>query len=463
MPLAIRLAAHRSATQASSPNPRWALAAGFGGLLVLMLFAGLDAGLLVRKTETENERIRIEFLQRLQILEKIRSDLYLSGTFARDYLLEPEEGKVDSHRALLEATRKEMDEILARYVALLPQGEAPAVVDLQRELSDYWRALAPVLRWSPQERRERASAFFSSEIVPRRIGMLGIADRIARMNQDQLAAGERRVDALFARVKTHLTVALIASLALGLVFAGLVVRRILHLEEVARRRYTELEAARKELQELSARLRDVQESERRTISRELHDEVGQALTALIVELGELETAASGPADTGLRAQVAQIRKLAEETVGVVRNMALLLRPSMLDDLGLGPALRWQAREVSKRSGLRVDVAASDELDSLPDEYKTCLYRVVQEALHNSVRHARATHVRIAVREEPARILLTVEDDGRGFSPEQGRGLGILGIEERFAHLGGTFRIDSEPGAGTVLSGSLPLPPRGLAS
>jgi signal transduction histidine kinase len=446
----------------SSSNSRWALVAGFGGLLVLMLIAGLDAGLLLRKTEVENERIRHEFLERLRILEKIRSDLYLSGTYARDYLLEREAGNADSHRALLEATRKEMDEILARYVGLFQQGEAPAVADLDRELSDYWRTLAPVFRWSPEERRERAYAFFASQIVPRRLGMLGIADRIARLNEEQLAAGERRVDALFARVKTHLTLALLASLALGTVFAGLVVRRILHLEEVARQRYAELEAARKELQELSARLCDVQESERRTISRELHDEVGQSLTALIIELGELEAAVSGPAEPGLRARVAQIRTLAEGTVGVVRNMALLLRPSMLDDLGLGPALQWQAREVSKRSGLRVNVAASDLSDDLPDEYKTCLYRVVQEALHNCVRHAQATHVRITVRQEATRLLLTVQDDGQGFRAEEGRGLGILGIEERFAHLGGTFRVDSEPGAGTVLSGGLPLPAPGPA-
>jgi signal transduction histidine kinase len=425
-----------------------------------MLIAGLDAGILFRKTEAENERIRAEFLDRLRILEKIRSDLYLSGTYARDYLLEPEAGNADSHRALLEATRKEMDEILARYAGLFPAGEAPAVADLERELEDYWRTLAPVFRWSPEERRERAYGFFSSEIVPRRMGMLGIADRIARLNEEQLAAGERRVDALFARVKTHLTIALLASLGLGVVVAVLVARRILHLEEVARRRYTELEAARKELQELSARLNEVQETERRTISRELHDEVGQALTALIVELGDLEAAVTGPALPGLTSRVTQIRKLAEETVGVVRNMALLLRPSMLDDLGLGPALEWQAREVSKRSGLRVNVSASEVSDDLPDDYKTCLYRVTQEALHNCVRHSKAAHVRVAVRREPARVLLTVQDDGQGFRPEQGRGLGILGMEERFAHLGGTFRIDSEPGAGTVLSGSLPLPAPG---
>ncbi|MFI5179961.1 MAG: histidine kinase [Thermoanaerobaculia bacterium] len=462
MAVAISSPAHRSTLRVSFSSPRWALAAGFGGLLVLMLFAGLDAGLIFRKTEAENERIRREFLQRLRILEKIRSDLYLSGTYARDYLLEPEAGNAASHRALLEATRTEMDDILERYVGFLPQGEAAAVVDLRREVSDYWRTLAPVFRWSADERRERGYAFFSSEIVPRRLGMLEIADRIARLNEEQLAAGELRVDALFARVKTHLTLALIASLALGLVFSGLAVRRILHLEELARRRYAELEAARKELQELSARLCDVQETERRTISRELHDEVGQALTALLVDLGHLEAAVPGPAEPALKARVAQIRKLAEGTVGVVRNMALLLRPSMLDDLGLGPALEWQAREVSKRSGLKVNVSASDLDDGLPDDYKTCLYRVVQEALHNCVRHAQATQIRITVRQEPTRILLTVEDDGQGFRPDQGRGLGILGIGERFSRLGGTFRIDSEPGAGTVLSGSLPLPAKGLA-
>ena len=158
----------------------------------------------------------------------------------------------------------------------------------------------------------------------------------------------------------------------------------------------------------------------------------------------------------LRGHLDVIKKLAEDSVHVVRNMALLLRPSMLDDLGLVPALQWQAREVSKRTGMRVDVAADHVSDDLPEEHKTCVYRLVQEALHNCSKHASARVVRVTVEEGRSRIRLTIQDDGQGFQPETERGLGLLGMQERVTHLGGTFQVDSARGQGTMLSVELPF-------
>jgi signal transduction histidine kinase len=137
-------------------------------------------------------------------------------------------------------------------------------------------------------------------------------------------------------------------------------------------------------------------------------------------------------------------------------MALLLRPSMLDDLGLVPALEWQAREVSKRTGLWVEVEAGDVPESLPDEHKTCVYRVVQEALHNIVQHASARRVRVVVRRDRDRLAIAVEDDGRGFDPARQKGMGLVGMEERVRHLDGTFEIRSRPGVGAALYIELPL-------
>ena len=137
----------------------------------------------------------------------------------------------------------------------------------------------------------------------------------------------------------------------------------------------------------------------------------------------------------------EIKKLLENSIAVVRNMALLLRPSMLDDLGLIPALEWQAREVSKRTGIAVKIAAELVSEELPEEHKTCIYRVVQEALHNSEQHAGARNVRVTVRQEADRLLLSIEDDGAGFDARRERGLGLLGIEERVSYLGGSFQID----------------------
>ena len=131
---------------------------------------------------------------------------------------------------------------------------------------------------------------------------------------------------------------------------------------------------------------------------------------------------------------------------------------MLDDLGLVPALHWQAREVSRRTGLRVDVDADEAADDLPEEYRTCIYRVVQEALQNSSRHAGARTVRISVHHGGGRVLLRVQDDGKGFEAAHVRGLGLIGMEERVTHLNGELHVRSRSGEGTTLEVELPVSP-----
>ena len=437
---------------------RAVLLAGFGGLLILMAFAGIDAFSILHQIQARNERLRAEFLDRNRTLEQIRSDLYLSGTYLRDYLLEPDAKAAETHRASLERTRREMDAALERYERFLPPQEAAAFSGLKQELDQYWRVLDPALHWNPEQRRERGYPFLRDEVFPRRMTMLGIADQIATINEQQLNAGNQQVESLFVQFGTHLGITLATTLSLGLLLAAFSMWRILGLERETSLRFTEIAKAREELKELSARLVEAQENERRAISRELHDEVGQSLSALLVELGNLSAALAGSASGELKSHVDVIKKLAENSVNVVRNMALLLRPSMLDDLGLVPALQWQAREVSKRTGMRVDVAAENVSDHLPEEHKTCVYRVVQEALHNCSKHAGAHLVRVTVHQDEARLTLAIQDDGEGFEPHAERGLGLLGMGERVTHLRGSFRVDSTRGQGTLVSIELPLPP-----
>ncbi len=435
---------------------RAVLLAGFGGLLIMMAFAGFDAVSILGQIQSRNERLRADFLDRNRTLEQIRSDLYLSGTYIRDYLLEPDARAAETHRASLENTHRQMDAALESYERFLPAQETVAFSGLKSELRNYWHTLDPALRWNTEQRRERGYPFLRDEVYPRRMTMLGIADQIAALNEQQLNAGNQQVGSLFAQFRMRLGITLAVTLGLGLVLAAFSMSRILGLEGDAALRYTEIVKAREELKELSARLVEAQENERRAISRELHDEVGQSLSALLVELGNLSAALSEGAARELRGHVDIIKKLAENSMQVVRNMALLLRPSMLDDLGLVPALQWQAREASKRTGMRVDVAADRVSDDLPEEHKTCVYRVVQEALNNCSKHARAHVVRVTVREEDARLLLLIQDDGQGFGAPDQRGLGLLGMEERVTRLAGSFRVDSKPGHGTLLSIELPL-------
>jgi signal transduction histidine kinase len=147
----------------------------------------------------------------------------------------------------------------------------------------------------------------------------------------------------------------------------------------------------------------------------------------------------------------------EQILGTVRNIAMLLRPSMLDDLGLTPALRWHAKEFSRLCGMQIQCDLDESADRIPEPQRTCLYRVVQEALTNCGRHSHAKHIEVKVTCTPSGAVAVVSDDGVGFSVETSNtGLGVLGIRERVRELRGKFSVSSEPGKGTRLEVSLPL-------
>jgi signal transduction histidine kinase len=439
------------------PKSRVALLIGFGSLLTIMTLAGVDSLRVLRNFRANDDRIRRQFLFQNHVLNDIRSEVYLSGTYVRDYLLEPESERADTYRTSLEEVRLKMDSALDSYGRQPPREKNEDYAALKAELTQYWSILEPVFKWDSAERRRNGYAFLRDQVFPRRQNMLAIADRIASINEQQLTAGNGEVIGLLVRFQARIAITLFAAIALGLGMAAFSIRRILRLEQQAHERYQEAAEARGQLKDLSARLVQAQETERRALSRELHDEVGQSLSAVLVELRNLSAGLTVRPGEQTRHHVETIKSLVESTIRVVRNMALLLRPSMLDDLGLVPALKWQAREVSKRTSMDVSVAAESWCDDLPDEYKTCIYRVVQEALHNCASHSCATNVRIRVQQERQRVTLSIQDDGKGFDSRQTKGLGLLGIQERVARLGGNCAVHSAPGSGTILSIGLPLP------
>ena len=443
------------AEPAAKSRTRLVLLAGFGGLLALMAVGGFDAIQVLRQIQTRNVQIRQAFLSRDRALEHIRSSLYLSGTVVRDYLLDPEPAGAAEQLQRLQRLKSEMGTAMDAYAASLSTGEAEPVHALRTGLAEYWTVLEPVLRWSPQERREHGYDFVQRQLLPRRATVLELADKIAALNEQELNGGDERLEETFGRFRRRLLLMLAATLSCGLLLAAVAASHILRLEKQSAARYRLVVNAQSELKELSARLVQAQEEERRAISRELHDEVGQSLSALLMELGNLAAVAPRNLEP-LQRHLESIRKLAESSVQVARNMSLLLRPSMLDDFGLVPALEWQAREISKRSGIAVSVDADEISDDLPDDHNTCVYRVVQEALHNCVRHAEARSVRIGVRQQKGRIVLLIQDDGKGFDARRVRGLGLVGMEERVHHLGGAFEVKSEPGHGTLLTVELPV-------
>lgn len=219
---------------------------------------------------------------------------------------------------------------------------------------------------------------------------------------------------------------------------------------------TDLRRAHEAIGRLARRVLDAQEEERRRISRELHDDAGQSLTALRISLGLLSDEPPGDAEA-LRRELDGIREIVDETRDRIRRLALGLRPSLLDVMEISEAIRAECDSFARRTGLRVD-SAGDLPTGIEGAAATVVFRLVQEGLNNVAKHAGAGHVTVTLAEagDGARVELT--DNGRGFEVGRARlssGVGLRGLEERFSLLGGSFRVESTPGAGTRLVGRLP--------
>ena len=382
-------------------------------MLLIFVVAAIDSIRLLNQMRADSRILRAASLERSRRLATVRSYILLSR--------KPVRSRSELQDALASAL-----ESLAGYQSSTLD-ETTLLKGIRDLLEQDWRAI--------EQPRESTTVF-------------QIDTRVEDVEARQLAATESEIQRRFEDLGKRLGLVLIIALCFAVLLATGCIVYIFRIERQNDRRY-------QEITRLSARLLAAQETERRSISRELHDEVGQTLGAVLVDAANLADRIPAE-DTVSHRYLDNIRALADTSVNSIRNIALLLRPSMLDDLGLIPALEWQAREVSRRSGIKVKVTAENVSDSLPDAVRTGVYRLVQEALNNVSRHSGAKSAVVNVQQTADSIGLTVKDDGSGFEPEKIRGLGLIGMEERVKQLGGRLEIESQPGHGTLLRATLPL-------
>jgi signal transduction histidine kinase len=219
----------------------------------------------------------------------------------------------------------------------------------------------------------------------------------------------------------------------------------------------ELRLSRQELRDLASHLQSVREQERTDVAREVHDELGQALTVLKMDVHWLgQRLGTAPA---LQDKARAMSKTIDTTVQAVRRISSELRPKLLDDLGLSAAIEWQSREFEQRSDVQCDLRSEPEDLVLDAARSTALFRIFQETLTNVARHAGASRVDVLLRQDPGEVELTVTDDGKGITTEQAsdaRSLGIVGMRERVHALGGTLQITGQPGRGTTVRVTIPV-------
>jgi signal transduction histidine kinase len=437
----------------------WPVAAlGLGGLLLLVVVSVLAASNRAQEIYTQLDQLNTHQRDVETKLRRLRSDVHLSGIFIRDYLLDPERERAPVYRERLAEFRENNLATVADLGALAGgPANADRIASLQAKLDEYWLAFEPLFDWTLVEKISQSASFLRREVLPRREAVLAIASEIEELNNANHAIQRAEVTRRHAEFRRELHRLLWGSLILGLIVALTAVFRLRALERRSENERTVAEEAEHLMRQLSQQLVATQEEERKNLSRELHDHVGQMLTALRMELGRIDRLRA-PGDRSVAGAVAESRQLVDNMVRTVRDLALGLRPSMLDDFGLQPALEWHVRDFSRRFGIPVELSVDGDFDLLPEQHRTCAYRSVQEALTNCVRHARASRIIVSVSRLPDGLTVSVADDGTGFNPAQrAGGLGLRGIEERVRDLNGIMTIRSAPGAGTTLTMRVPLP------
>src|SRR5688572_9762010 len=381
----------------------WVVAAlGLGSLVVLIAVSMLASARTAEDIYAQLDQLNNHHRRVEENLRRLRSDVNLSGIFVRDYLLDVARERAPEYREQIAEFRRTNMATLDELRTLIEHDDQ--IASLQAKLDEYWQTFEPLFDWTITEKIVRSATFLRREVVPRRDAALTIAREIEELNNRNLAAQQQEVARRQAAVREQLRTMLWQTVLLGLGVSIVVVRRLRVLERRS-------DQAEHQMRELSQQLVNAQEEERKHLSRELHDHVAQVLTGLRMELGRIErmNGAAAPA-------VAESKRLVDEMFGTVRDLSLGLRPSMLDDFGLQAALEWHVRDFMARYRIDVELRMRGDLERLSDKHRTCVYRVVQEAMTNCARHARAEHILLEVTADDARLHVAIGDDGVGLDP-----------------------------------------------
>lgn len=434
---------------------RGVLLAAFGGLLTLMVGAGVESFRSLQQLDALERQANQQYAAHSNALLTLFISVHTYNAQIERFLI-PEEA-TESPPSADEVAQSAAQARVAvqRYPEDQDAQERQLLRRIAEHLTDQQNSFVRVSTWQLAERKRNGARFLTKEMMPHRTYVLQVSQEMASANTQRLNEANLALSASYAGLRWRVATMLTVSLTAGLILSLLCGIYILRLEHQRRGRYEALVESRRELEELSARMESAQEAERRNISRELHDEVGQTLGLLLLEVGRVAKLVPAT-DEVVQGHVTRIKSTAESAVKAIRDIALLLRPPMLDDLGLIPALEWQSREVSRRSELEVTVDAENTTENLPDELKVCIYRLVQEALNNAATHSGAKNAKVNVIWKANRISVRVVDDGRGFEASRTRGMGLLGMEERVRRLNGVFSIRSAPSEGTTLTAELPV-------
>jgi signal transduction histidine kinase len=393
---------------------------------------------------------------RREHLEGLRSQIYVSSILIRDYLLDRTPNAEANYKDRLRENHAAALEQLEALSRLSTPSSDTTIKSLAAELDGYWQSVEALIQDVAANRAVSPYQQLRTKVIPRRQAVIALAEELADAGSAEARVSREAVNRSIAGFQQNTVLLRIVTTLLALGLALFTTIHVYRLERVAVIERQRVERAEEDMRQLSQRVVASQEQERRALSRELHDDVGQMVTSLRFRLSDLEQQCPTPS-RDFSATLDQCRVLLEQTIEYVRNIAMGLRPSMLDDLGLAAAIEWQAREFSRRFNVPATVNVDPALANWPEPQRTALYRVTQEALTNCARHAKAKSVRIDLLRSGELVTLSIADDGVGIpSGHRPRGFGLLGMEERVREIGGRLNVRTPAAGGTMLEVQLPL-------
>jgi signal transduction histidine kinase len=437
---------------------RLALASSVVATVGLWAYTGVVFVDRLDSLERQSAEISSRYTRAQELLTTVRTQVLVASVRVRDGLLNRDKAFVAECRAQIQVGYDAINAALSAYAPLAATGD-DIVGRLRTEVDGFrdvaFDALSARPTLSPPEIRELLNA----HVVPRREALFRISEDVQALNRAAFLRQQSDVTRIYRSAEAQ------AWQRLGVALAGSLVAVIatwIYAQRFERGLRAEIGRSAqlsRELQDATMKLIHAQEAERRAIARELHDEIGQVLTAVKVDLGL--------AQRDVQAHGLWVESLAaaqDSTVGAihaVRDLTQLLHPPALDDLGLVAGIEAMLRSVSRQQQVVVRFTHSGLDDRLPQQVERAAYRIVQEALTNVLRHARASTCRVALRRALDVLTIDVEDDGVGFDTVDGHpqqaGIGLIGIRERVTELGGRYHVDSRNPVGTRLHVELPSP------
>jgi signal transduction histidine kinase len=439
---------------------RAAVFLGFGLIFGLWMFAWVQLSLRISDAQRRAEAINTRYVRAQETLSNIRLNVLIASVAFRDALLDPDPANMERYRGQLERSYTTLDALLRAYQPVSESAEERQQFGrLEKEVDAYRRSMLDVLATDRNQWFVEARNVLSRRVTPRRDVIIAVSEGVQSLNRSGYVEQQSVIGGVYQSVQRDLWQVLGLGLTIGLGIAVLAIAYAGRLEGRLRRQISREVDLAHDLQELSAKLVTAQEQERRHIARELHDEIGQALTAIKVELAFAQRSIEGTQGPTTVLQAA--RSITDGALHQVRDLSYLLHPAALDEFGLVSAVEEHIKTFSIRHGIAVELSHSSMEGRLAPETEAAAYRIIQESLNNVAKHASATEAKVYVARQPDALRIVVEDNGIGFDPSaprspDRRGLGLIGMRERASYLNGTVVIDSARGRGTRIVVELPV-------